>query len=287
MHFCGKLLTKCKSYANKWERVIGMFGIKAPKDIKQLREAAVFCRHNGLRFMEVSGEAPDGLPAQLEDIMLLPEGGSVYLREGSHREMEALLDSLSPGQNVVLLPESGESLPGLALWVNCWLNRKSGGQELWDVYDENRRPTGRLHPRGKELAPGDYHLVVHVWIRDSRGRYLLTKRSPNKGYGGMWESPGGAAQAGDDSLSACLREIREETGLRLDPERGRVVKSYTDDHFICDVWLFKQDFRLEDVVLQPGETCDRRYATKEEIRKMHREGHFVPFAFIDEVLEAN
>lgn len=263
-----------------------MFGMAAPEDSALLRSAADFCRHNGLRFLALPPSRLAGLPGELEGIALLDANQCAFLEESSHQAMEAALEALPPNQPVILLPEGSETLPALALWVNCWLNRQSGGQELWDVYDENRQPTGRLHPRGKELAEGDYHLVIHVWIRDSLGRYLLTKRSPNKGYGGMWESPGGAAQAGDHSLSACLREIKEETGLVLDPARGKIVKTYQEDHFICDVWLFKQDFSLEDVVLQPGETCDKRYATREEILEMHAEGRFVPFQFIEEVLDA-
>ena len=263
-----------------------MFGMAAPHNPAQLPAAADFCRHNGLRFLALPGDCLAALPGELGGTALLDAGQCVHLKEGSHREMEAALETLAPDQPVILLPESRETLPAFALWVNCWLNRQSGGQELWDVYDANRQPTGRLHPRGQELAEGDYHLVIHVWIRDSHDRYLLTKRSPNKGYGGMWESPGGAAQAGDDSLSACLREIREETGLQLDPARGKIIKTYQEDHFICDVWLFRQDFALEDVVLQPGETCDKRYATREEILEMHEEGRFVPFQFIEEVLAA-
>lgn len=262
------------------------FGMFAPEASAQLGPAAAFCRHNGLRFLALPTSRLSALPDELEGIALLDAGQCVFLEESSHEVMEAALEALAPEQPVILLPERPETLPAFALWVNCWLNRQSGGQELWDVYDENRRPTGRLHPRGKELAEGDYHLVIHVWIRDSHGRYLLTRRSPNKGYGGMWESPGGAAQAGDDSLSACLREIKEETGLTLDPARGKIVKTYQEDHFICDIWLFKQDFALEDVVLQPGETCDKRYASREEILAMHAEGRFVPFQFIEEVLAA-
>ena len=185
-----------------------IFGMAAPHDPAQLPAAADFCRHNGLRFLALPTARLAGLPGELEGIALLDAGQCVFLEESSHQTMETALEALTPEQPVILLPESPETLPAFALWVNCWLNRQSGGQELWDVYDENRRPTGRLHPRGQELAEGDYHMVIHVWIRDSLGRYLLTKRSPNKGYGGMWESPGGAAQAGDDSLSACLREIR-------------------------------------------------------------------------------
>lgn len=263
-----------------------VFGMKAPSGQPDLSALADFCRHNGLRFIAIPEDMPAALPENIEDIALISAADCAYLSEGSHQDMEARLDSFGPEQPVVLLPDSAESLPGFALWVNCWLNRKSGGQELWDVYDKDRRLTGRLHPRGKELGEGDFHLVIHVWLRDSRGRYLLTKRSPNKGYGGMWESPGGAAQAGDDSLSACLREIKEETGLELAPDCGRIVKAYSEDHFFCDVWLFKQDFDLASVVLLPGETCDCMYATKEEILQLHSEGRFVPFQFIEEVLNA-
>lgn len=263
-----------------------IFGIKDPSDTAQLYPAADFCRHNGLRFLALPAVRLAGLPKELAGTALFAQEQCIYLREDSHQAMESVLDTLTPDQPVILLPDSPESLPAFALWVNCWLNRKSSSQELWDVYDENRQLTGRLHPRSAELAEGDYHLVVHVWLRDSLGRYLLTRRSPNKGYGGMWESPGGAAQAGDDSLSACLREMREETGLRLDPTRGRIIKTYREDHFICDVWLFQQDFVLDDVILQPGETCDKRHATRDEILRLHADGDFVPFQFIEDVLRA-
>ena len=262
-----------------------VFGMKAPESVAERAAAADFCRRNGLLFMET--EESGAGPEQIDGIRLIPRGRAVYLAEAEGAQMEKRLQALDRGQPVVLLPERPESLGAFALWANCWLNRQSGGQELWDVYDGGRRLTGRLHPRGLELGPGDFHLVVHVWMKNSRGEYLLTKRSPGKGYGGMWESPGGAAQAGDDSLSACLREIREETGLELIPGKGRIVKSYMEDHFFCDVWLFHQDFKLEDVVLQEGETCDCMYAGAEQIIKMHDEGRFVPFQYIQEILEAD
>ena len=36
--------------------------------------------------------------------------------------------------------------------------------ELWDLYDENRIPLGRTHPRGTPLPEGTYHLAVIVVI---------------------------------------------------------------------------------------------------------------------------
>lgn len=169
--------------------------------------------------------------------------------------------------------------------IQGWLNLQSNADELWDVYDSNRRLTGRTHRRGDPQVPGEYHLSVQVWIRNRRGEYLLTKRAPNKGFPNMWECSGGSAIAGDDSLTAALREVKEETGLTLIPARGTCLISMTRKDDFCDVWLFSQDFDLGDVILQPGETCDAMYATEERIRQMYREGTLVPFSYLETLFQ--
>ena len=156
--------------------------------------------------------------------------------------------------------------------------------ELWDVYDENRQPTGRLHPRGVPMAQGDYHLTVFVWKLNSQGQLMLTKRSPHKDFGGMWETTAGSALAGDDSLTAALRENREETGLALDPQLGQLASTYRGKHVFADIWLFRQDFDLQAVVLQEGETCDVMYATPAQIRDMAARGEFVPYPHLETLL---
>ena len=158
--------------------------------------------------------------------------------------------------------------------------------ELWDVLDENRNPTGRVHERGKPVKPGDYHLVVHVWIRNSRGEYLISKRTPNKPYPNLWECTGGSVLAGETSLQAALREVREELGITLLPENGRIIRSgiRRDDFF--DVWLFQHDADIQSVVLQEGETCDAKWATKESLMKLWAEGELVPtLGYIDWLFE--
>ena len=135
------------------------------------------------------------------------------------------------------------------------------------------------------MKEGEYHLVVHVWIRNSRGEFLLTKRSPNKGFPNMWESTGGSALTGDDSLTAALREVREETGLCLDPQNGKRVLTYRISDYFRDVWLFRQDFDLRDVVLQPGETVDKMYADRSMIMELAERGAFVPYGYLEELLQ--
>lgn len=184
------------------------------------------------------------------------------------------------------LPENltyPDIVPHLFEKIQAWMNLQNSADELWDVYDENRNLTGRQHRRGDPMEPGDYHLVVEVWMRNSRGEFLLTKRSPNKGFPNMWESTGGSALAGDNSLTAALREVKEETGLTLDPSRGqRILTRQRGDNF-KDIWLFQQDFALEDVVLQPGETTDKMYADKNTVLRMRAEGKFVPLPYLEEL----
>ena len=34
--------------------------------------------------------------------------------------------------------------------------------ELWDIYDRQRRTTGRFHVRGTPMGRGEYHLTAFV-----------------------------------------------------------------------------------------------------------------------------
>ena len=52
--------------------------------------------------------------------------------------------------------------------------------ELWDLYTENRVKTGETHVRGNSLPENKYHLVVNVWIKNSEGKYLISKRSKTR-----------------------------------------------------------------------------------------------------------
>lgn len=169
--------------------------------------------------------------------------------------------------------------------VQDWLNLQTNAGELWDVYDENRVLTGRLHRRGDFLPSGDYHLSVHIWILNSHGEFLLTKRSPNKGFPNMWEATGGAALAGDDSLTAAIREVREETGLELAPEKGECVISYRGKDHFTDVWLFKQDFNIADVQLLEGETCDKMLADMKTVLQLKEKGMLVPFHYLNKLVQ--
>ncbi len=152
--------------------------------------------------------------------------------------------------------------------------------EYWDILDENGNKTGQLHRRGDPMPQGVYHLVVHVWIMNSKGEFLLSKRSPEKDAPLLWEATGGSAVAGDDSLTAALREVREELGISLDPSKGERIRSGLRQGYYwvdwCDVWFFRHDCDISTITLQPGETCDAKWATIDEIERMVEDETFVP-----------
>ncbi|MFC3982831.1 NUDIX hydrolase [Streptosporangium jomthongense] len=50
-------------------------------------------------------------------------------------------------------------------------------------------------------------------IIDDQGRALLIQRRDN----GHWEAPGGILERDEDIVSGLLREVREETGLEVEP----------------------------------------------------------------------
>lgn len=145
--------------------------------------------------------------------------------------------------------------------------------ELWDLYDKDRSPLGRTHVRGVPLEKGEYHLVVFVWTFNSRGQVLMTKRAPEKqSYAGLWEHTGGSVQAGETSLQAILRELQEETGIGARPEELRLAESYRRSNDICDVYFLKKDVPLEQICLQPGETCDAKWVTRAQLEEMIQRG---------------
>jgi 8-oxo-dGTP pyrophosphatase MutT (NUDIX family) len=167
-------------------------------------------------------------------------------------------------------------LPIIFAEMQKWLGLDKAKPEYWDVLDENRNPTGRTHKRGEPLQDGDYHLVVRAWIVNCQGELFITRRAFNKiGFPGMWEIPSGSATAGEDSLTATIREAAEESGIMLLPENAELFSTYRRGNSFYDNWLFRQDFDLRDVILQDGETIDAKSATCAEISAMMKLGEFI------------
>lgn len=161
-------------------------------------------------------------------------------------------------------------------------------KSLWKngTYTRNTGKTGKEHIRGEKIPEGFYHLVVHVWIRNRKGEYLISQRAADRPtFPLMWECVGGSVIKGETSLEGAVREVKEEVGLDLDEQAGRLLftkirgrdlkyecKAFND---IMDVWLFEYDGDLHLECATTEEVADCRWMTVSEIRKLYDEKKLV------------
>ena len=129
--------------------------------------------------------------------------------------------------------------------------------EFWDIYDSDKKPTGRTMKRNDwHLKDGEYHLTVLGVMQRTDGRFLITKRVMTKAWApGHWEVSGGAAMAGESSAEAVRREVLEETGLDVNNFGGGYLFTYRrdnpgeGDNYYVDVYRFTGDIDEEEVFL--------------------------------------
>ena len=150
--------------------------------------------------------------------------------------------------------------------------------EFWDIYDENKKPTGRTMKRNDWcLKDGEYHLTVLGVVARPDGTFLITKRVMTKAWApGWWEVSGGAAQAGEESYEAVLREVKEETGLDARNE---------GDNYFVDVYRFIMDIDENDLHLQTEETDGYMFASPDQIREFAADGKFLHYDSIKKAFE--
>lgn len=142
--------------------------------------------------------------------------------------------------------------------------------EYWDLYDEERRPLGRTVLRGKmNPLSGEYHVVVMIVTMNSQGKLLCTLRSPEKSnYPGVWELTAGSALAGEDSVTAAKRELKEETGIEVTDDELRFIMTVKENTAFIDCYFVRSDTPVEQLTLQEGETVDARYVSRAEFENL-------------------
>lgn len=158
--------------------------------------------------------------------------------------------------------------------------------ELWDIYDKYRHKTGRIHERGMPLKDGDYHLVVHIWIVNSKGELLIQRRQPWKeGWPGMWDcAAAGSAIQGDSNLDAAIREVKEEIGIDINKDKFEHLFTIDFKRGFDDTFLVRQDIDIKDLQLQQEEVADAKWVTMDEMKSMIKLGEFIPYTYFERLL---
>jgi len=154
-----------------------------------------------------------------------------------------------------------------------------GKMEIFDLYDEQGNLTNKLMSRGGTNLVGEYHLVTHIWIRNTQGEYLIQQRNKlDDPIPFQWAATGGAVLAGETSIQATIRETWEELGLKLDEIDFRRLKSYFIEdakaNYITDLYLVEKDIQLDTLRLDKTEVKAVTYKTMAQIKDMIRDELF-------------
>ncbi len=155
------------------------------------------------------------------------------------------------------------------------LTGETMGQRMME--SDSIREHSREH--GEELR-----FMVHVWIVDHEGRFLLQKHTGGSGRR-AWFCTAGFVAPGETSAQAAHRLAREELGLELNGERAAVVMTYKQEHAVTDVWLFHQEPSLEDLTPDWDEVGAVRWAALYELGNMLDNGELIDMPYFDRFFE--
>jgi isopentenyldiphosphate isomerase len=103
----------------------------------------------------------------------------------------------------------------------------AGTTEYFDVYTIHGKSTGNLVRRDAIHAEGLWHRTVHIWFYTEGGELIIQKRSmTKKSHPGLWDSSvAGHVDPGESPVSASVREISEELGIRVEEKELAFIGS--------------------------------------------------------------
>lgn len=142
--------------------------------------------------------------------------------------------------------------------------------EYFDVVNENGNPTGETVARNIAHDKGIRHRTAHIWItRENNGKLevLMQKRSMNKdSFPGQYDTTSaGHIDAGEDVLTAAVRELQEELGIVANPNDftplGTFPICYAEvfhnsrfvDNEVAFLFLYQKLVDTDTLSLQPEE----------------------------------
>lgn len=143
-------------------------------------------------------------------------------------------------------------------------------KELRDLYDINGIKTDKTYYKGDSIPNGYYPMVVMVVIRNSKGEFLMQKRSLSKG--GDWGVTGGHPKSGETPLEGIITEVKEELGLDFSNEEFILFDSGCDGKDCYKMYLVNKDIDLNDITIQVEELGEVNWFTMNKLKDMVKNG---------------
>lgn len=150
-------------------------------------------------------------------------------------------------------------------------------REIWDAYDKEGNKLGFDQFRDEPIPEGVYHIVVEIYTVTENNEVLITQRYQNKPWALKWEVTGGSILKGETPEQGAIRELMEETGIKVTDSDLNFVYSYIykdiPSIYKCFVvFINKEKIKIQ---LQEGETIDYRYLPYNEFKQFIRTDDYV------------
>ena len=146
--------------------------------------------------------------------------------------------------------------------------------EKRDLYDKNKNLTGKSIYKEEPIPENQYIIVVLAFIQNSDGKFLIQKRSKEKG--GLYGSTGGHPKSGETSLQGMITEIQEELGLSVKEYEIELIYAGRQDteRVFFDIYYLKKDFDINTLTLQIEEVESVEWLSILEIKQLIEKGLF-------------
>ncbi len=151
--------------------------------------------------------------------------------------------------------------------------------EQWDLFNEDRTPTGKIINKGEKIEGRLCRQVVHVIIFNDNNEMLIQQRqSGRKLWPEMWDvSVGGSSIAGETQVQAAERETLEELGIKVDLSEERPYFTINFNNGFDDFFIIKKNIDLASITMQLEEVKDYKWASYDEIMTMVENEQFIPY----------
>ncbi|MGA1873595.1 MAG: NUDIX domain-containing protein [Thermoplasmatota archaeon] len=122
-----------------------------------------------------------------------------------------------------------------------------------------------------------FRLSMKVVILNDEGKCLLIKRSMgSKGNPGKWDFPGGKVDPGETFDEGLLREVYEETKLRISLEKPlTMVESESPNNRV--IYLFMEGKMIDGKIALSEEHEDHIWIEPQEMNTMDLAVQFIEF----------
>ncbi len=139
--------------------------------------------------------------------------------------------------------------------------------ELLGLYNEKREQVSKINRKDKEKIEKPWKFaIILAFIINDKNEFLIQKCVKEKG--GLFAITGGHVVYGDTFLETAIKEVNEELGIKIEEQNCKLFKEYEFDKAYLNVYLIRQNIKLEDITIQKEEVDSVHYMNLQKIEEL-------------------